>query len=375
MRVLPVIAVLTLSGLGTAQLTAFKIYPGVAPAFDQTCTSFTSRCNLGAAGGEYLQEIPAGGRDSVGNTNDFYRGIGGGDGPVQTCNIGSIFYITQDQNCVDQEAYEVHTRSLAGGGSGPTTGAGGITFNSGPLLTPTNGSPSPCAWGITLTLGTPSSVPCAQSWFVGTTLAANSAWTANGQSHQGSWYVANTIGDVPRVGAGKIAWEIKADGVTVAQCGTDRINDIGVGVECPTLTLGNIHADPRCPVDPAHGAGGLWPSNTARGDGISHRIRDAQAVDGTPVYTFLGFSLSPVGLCILPGILSKCLWINPAGGFIQTSFGTVTTTGGVADVSPAFMGRTRLVGIGGAIHTIGLVGGVPPFPWTNTACSLLSATN
>jgi hypothetical protein len=81
MRCFVLLVPLALSGAVLAQVTDFKIYPGVATQFDQTCTSFTSRCALGAAGGEYLQEIPMGGRDTIGNTNDFYRGIGQGPQP------------------------------------------------------------------------------------------------------------------------------------------------------------------------------------------------------------------------------------------------------------------------------------------------------
>jgi hypothetical protein len=356
-----------------AQRTDFKIYPGNATQFDQTCTSFTSRCALGAAGGEYLQEVPMGGRDTLGNTNDFYRGIGQ-DPAGAACSITNIYFITQDQSCVDQETYNVRTRGLASNGSGPNTAA--TLFDSGPLLTPPLGCCGQCSWGINLALTTPAAVPSAQSWFVGLLLASNSSWVANGQSIQGSWYVSNTIGDVPRTGAGKIAWETKADGVTVGQCGTDRILDIGVTVVGPTLSYGNIHADPRCLVDPAHGAGGMWPSNTTRGDGLNVRVRDAAAPDGSPVLTFLSFSPIPrQSEFSLPGTLSGAIWIGPSP-FVQTGFGTVAMLRGVADCAPVFLARPRLVGLAGPIWNQAIVSRPTlPLPITNAAATLLSATN
>jgi hypothetical protein len=382
MRSLSLLVPLALSGVAVAQALPadFKIYPGVATQFDQTCTSFTSRCALGAAGGEYLQEVPMGGRDTLGNTNDFFRGVGQ-NGTASACEITNIYYITQDQNCVDQETYSVRTRRLAAGGAGPATGAGGILFDSGALLTPPGGPPSPCAWGINLALPTPSTVPCGVgapanlgSWFVGTTIAANSAWTANGQSTQGSWYVSNTIGDVPRVGAGKIAWEIKADGTTVAQCGTDRILDIGVSTALPTMVSANIHGDPRCPIDPAPGAGGIWPSNSSRGDGIVAVVHDDASVPGAHVaIAFMSFSFSPIAFP-LPGILLGGILIGPAP-FIQIHFGAALVNGRAVLNFP-FMAPGRLRGMAGRLDCQGLTSRPSlPFPMTNAVCLSLSATN
>jgi hypothetical protein len=120
----------------------------------------------------------------------------------------------------------------------------------------------------------------------------------------------------------------------------------------------------------------MWPSNSSRGDGLNLRIRDAAAPDGSPILTFLSFSPIPLpnGFA-LPGILRGALWIGPAP-LLQTGFGAVTTVGGVANCAPPILGRNRLRGLRGPIWDWVIVGrGGLPFPSSNAAATLLSATN
>lgn len=379
MRSFAFLVALGLPGLAAAQIADFKIYPGAVTQFDQSCTSFTSRCALGAPGGEVLQEYPMASRDVNGAATDFFRGIG--QVSIATCQIDSIYYITQDQNCSDQESYDLIVRRLNPGSlSGPDTNNATAPLPPGAitLLTPPNGPPSPCAWAITVILATSVTVPCASSVFVGMSLANNPAWTADGQSLQGSWLQGGgaAVGDPAALDAAQISWQITPAGV-VGQCGSRRVWDIGVSTKAPTAMTANIHGDPICSIDPATGIGGLYPSNSARGDGLALRIRDSAAFrpDGDPVLAFMSFSVSPIEIP-LPGILSaNSIWIGP-NPFIQIAFGSVTISGGVATLSPAFLAAGRNVGRSGFLWFQGLIARFGlPFPMTNAVAASLDPMN
>lgn len=373
MRVLPIVLALSLPGMALAQTTNFKIYPGAVTAFDQTCTSFTSRCSLGAPGGEIFNEFPMQSVDANGAPTDFFRGVG--ETGLGQCSINGVFYITQDQNCVDQENYDIIVRPLDGGtNSGPDTANANAIIAPGAisLQTPPSGTPGACAWGITVTLTNPVAVPCASSIFAGMSLANNSAWVANGQSTQGSWLAGGgaTAGDPGAADSAQISWQITAGGVA-GQCGTKRVWDYGLITAGATLNTGVSHGDPICAVDPACGIGGLYPSNSARGDGLVLCARDASVPDGTPVFSFLSFGPSVINIPLV-GILQKSIWIGPSP-FVQISFGANTITGGEARDTAAFLAPGRLIGLSGSLWFQSVLN-YPPLPlaFTNAAASKLT---
>lgn len=335
MRTHAILVLFGLPGLAVAQVTDFKIYPSGSTA---DCTSFASRCALGAGAGEVLQEYPMQSRDVLGGVTDFFRGIGQVD--ADRCELTHIRFATQDQDCSTQEVYSLRVRPLRGsaGGSGPDA-AVDLTGGTIVLLTPPGGEPHVCSWSVDVSLATPLAVPCSTSWFVGLALSAAPSWSGDGQSLHGAWYATGSVGDVPAAGAAQISWQIDSSS-RVAQCSSARIWDIGVSTECPTLVLGNIHGTQRCKLSPAFGAGGLWPDNSERGDGLAMLIRDSQAQIAI-VFIAAAPASTPIPL---PGIFDCAPLLIGPSPLIQVAF-FLPMFGGRAVFSPAYLGRGRLVGL------------------------------
>lgn len=316
------------------QVTGFKIYPSGDTA---ECSSFASRCSLGQSAGELLQEIPMQSRGGGGERTDFFRGVGQ-VGPGR-CEITNIRFVTQDQDCRTQEFYSLRVRSLRGGadGSGPDPSVD-LTKGAIVLLTPPGGAAHACSWSVDVSLTTPLAVPCRTSWFVGLAVATAANWSSDGQSLHGAWYTSGETGEVVTSDAAQISWQIDARGTT-GQCPSARTWNIGVATECPTLVAGNIHETRRCALSPAFGAGGLWPDNTQRGDGLALLIRDSRA---QLAIVFAAAAPAPQEI-LLTGIFDCApLLIGPASLLQVASF--VPMFSGRAVYSPAFLARGRLAG-------------------------------
>ena len=369
MRALPIVLA-GLPGIALAQSTDLKIYPGAVTRFDQACTSYTSRCALGGNAGEILQEYPMQSQDASGAATDFFRGIGEAAFPNQRrCSLLGVFYLTQDENCSTRETYDVVIRVLhsLGRGPDPSNATAPIPPGSLRLMTPPNGQPIICSWGISVTFATPVPVPCDRSIFAGLGLAAAPLWTNDGQSLQGAWRGGGgaTFGDPAAPNAPEISWQVSAAGVA-GQCGTARVWDYGLMVGGPSLNLGNRHGDPICPVDPACGIGGLYPDGNGRGDGLALCVRDATAPNGTGVFSFIAANPAPIGIT-LAGILDKSLWIGPSP-FVQISFGGTRIGAGQAVETPVFLAPGSLTGFSGSLWFQSIVNnGTLPLHTTNAA--------
>lgn len=369
MRALPFLLA-SLPGIALAQTSDLKIYPGTTTQFDQTCTSFTSRCALGGNAGEILQEYPMQSKDLAGAATDFFRGIGEAAFPnQQRCSLSGVFYLTQDEDCTTRENYDVIVRVLHASGRGPDPSNATAPIPPGALslMTPPNGPPGTCSWGINVAFMTPVTVPCDRSLFAGLRLAAAPIWTADGQSLQGAWLNGggSLFGDPAAPNAPEISWQVTAAGVA-GQCGSARVWDFGLSVAGATLNLGNRHGDPICTVDPACGVGGLYPDGNGRGDGLALCVRDAQAANGTGVFSFIAATPNPAPL-VLAGILDKSLWIGPSP-FIQLSFGAATINAGQVIETPGALARGKLAGFSGTLWFQSIVNnGMAPLHMTNAA--------
>lgn len=331
-----IISVFTLTISLSAQ--TFHIYPADATT---RCTTSASRGSLGTASGDLLQEYAMQSRTTAAVTTDHFRGIGqttagGVPGP---CQVKSAYYLIQDNNCLDQESYSLRIRRLAVGGSGPDPAASGLVVDV-PLLSPPGGSGA-CAWGIAVVFATPVTVPCDRSWFGGLRLSAAAGFPANGLFLHSAAYAAGTVGDVPRADASNLSWHVQ--GATVSQPGTAQALDISWSIgSCPTLVLANRHGTSRCGVDPAPGVGGIYPSNTLRGDGLCFQIRETVAA---PVVVWWSpvVATAPAGAAFF-----SCapLWLPlvPPPGTIASG---MTISGGTTNLCPIITSPGLLRFLGG----------------------------
>jgi hypothetical protein len=304
-----------------------------------------------------------GSRDTAGNANDFFRGIGQ-TGPGR-CEIVGVFYYLGDADPATPETYRLRIRPLAASGVGPdpTTALLDLPLSAPPV------------WNVNLMFTTPVAVPCARSWFIGIAMPATPRWPADGLEMNAAAYYAGTTGDAPRQGAAKLYWEIDANG-NVAQPTPERVLQIGVYTECPVLNLANTLTSNRCTYyNWLLGAGGLWPSNSARSDGIGLWIRDTPTKSVVPGVVLMSAAPAKTPIAF-PGVVACApLWLDPTV-LLATPVRAAGTSHGYAIVPLPFLGNGRLRGLSGPLWFQVIVGRTTPggFPMTNAAATLLHPT-
>lgn len=242
----------------------FDVFPGPG----QTGVTSISRGNFGTGEGSAWQGYPP----------SHFRGIGD-DGT--DCTIGQFWYIIQDQNRVTQDPYTFAVRSGTAGG--PTPGAGGLLYSfatSTPL-----GAAGPGAWGITLTPGTPVTIPCDDHFFVGWQFPPAPDWSAlDGPSTQ----LRIQSADPEMAGQPHHSWQFIGNPDTpgtISQTSA-RVWIIKLRTPCPTLNVGSLGTAAFPGGD--FGATGMYTKVGPSGSGLgmTFRVRDGSNPNGNAIILF-----------------------------------------------------------------------------------------
>lgn len=300
----PVFVLCTLLGLAAAlaaqpPLNAFHVY--------SDRTSFTSRGFLAAAAGELLQGYPA----------ESFRGIGHTGSLPKESKVYAFGVITQDQDRTTSEAFRIVFRGVDNKTGGPDTGPNGLLARTGVLNLPSGGGTGPAVYSVTVNLGSEGvAVPGNHTFFAGLELAANSKWTADGQSVHASAYTepSSAAGDPVRSGAPNNAWQVDANGV--ARMTTPRTWNYRLLTQRGAFQVGVLQSASG---DGLYGSCGSYPD--AETHGLAFRLRDA-AMASKPAAVYVSTAL--IGGAPLP--VDGHLWINP-GTLVLVGTGTLDSAG------------------------------------------------
>lgn len=272
----------------------------------QTCTSFTSRHNVGGPEDGWACKI-------------FHKFCAiGNNGNGLVANPGSIngyTMIIQDQSGVTTENYDTGIVTEVGGVPGgglpcPVTGAPELILTSGSTPTPGSSNSGPVAWRVTFTLaaGAANLLPVTGEIYQAVFQPNNAAWTMDGFSWQGSWGTAGTSGYTENVGPSPNFTVTcnETQGIVIDPgAGQSNRNPHG-GI----LTPAGVH-DLGLEVDPAFshctsqaiewGCSAHYPNASTRNDGMHFRLRDANN-PGAPCAVFISLVSPAAGPLAVPGI-------------------------------------------------------------------------
>jgi hypothetical protein len=321
----PVLVPCTLLALATTlvaqppPLNAFHVYSG--------STSFTSRGFLAAAAGEVLQGYPA----------EQFRGIGHTGAQPKESRIHAFGVITQDQDQQTSEAFRIVFRRVNNKNGGPDTGPNGVLARTGTLNLPTGAGTGPAVYSVTVNLGEGVVVSGKHTFFAGLELAANSEWTADGQSVHASAYTdpSSATGDPVRSDAPNNAWQVDANGV--ARMVNPRTWNMTLLTQRGAFQVGALQSASG---DGIYGSCGSYPDVATQG--LAFRLRDAVSANkAAAVYV----STALTGGVPVP--VDGHLWINP-GTLVMVGAGTLDSNGDLELKPTAFApgNLTALKGFG-----------------------------
>ncbi len=289
-------------------------------------TSFTSRGFLAAAAGEVLQGYPA----------EQFRGIGHTGSLPKDSRIHAFGVITQDQDQQTSEAFRIVFRRVNNGTGGPDTGPNGLLASTGVLNLPTGAGTGPAVWSVTVNLGAEGvAVSGKHTFFAGVELAANSKWTADGQSVHASAYTdpSSATGDPVRADAPNNAWQVDANGE--ARMVNPRTWNYSLLTQRGAFQVGVLQSASG---DGLYGSCGSYPD--AETHGLAFRLRDAAMANKTAA-VFVSTALT--GGAPLP--VDGHLWINP-GTLLMVGGGTLDANG-VLELKPAMFAPGNLKALKG----------------------------
>lgn len=303
-----------LTGCSFCPVASFEIYPGV--------TSFTSRGNIaGAASGEVHQGFHGSHWGCIGDSGSASSIIG-------------VTYLTQDQNALTPELYDLVVRSGTDS-AGPTPGAPGELSTIVGLTTP-SGAATGAAWFITADFATPCAIPEKGFFSAGLGLGINPLWPADGQSvHASSTQLTQQSGPHQ----GDHAWQILT-GPVVSHPSGGRSWRIAPRVLTPILQNGVFATGGTAY---SRGMGGMFPPMTTHG--WSTHITAGSKYAGGFAATFLstGQLASTVqlggfggSLCIDPATLVP-LPLLPLDGSGNLSVGIMDPVGGPFGLATVYL--------------------------------------
>lgn len=302
-------------------LNEFDVFPGPGG----TGVSSVSRGNFGTGEGSLFQGYPP----------SHFRGIGD-SGASST--LHQFWYIIQDQDISTQDPYSYVVRS--GSAGGPTLGASGLMFQFS-TVTPFNGAGGGGAWAITLTLGTPLTIPSDDHFFVGWQFPPAPNWPGtDGPSPQ----LRSQASDAELAGQPHHAWQFIGDpnAGSVSQT-SGRVWCEKLRTPAPVLNVGSVGTVAFPGGD--FGATGMYTKvGMPESLGIQFRIRDASNANGNAIVLF-GTAYDPnFPLCTF-GIQGN-LWLTT--GLIGQLWSTPLDAAGEAIGGPAWMGAGMLHRFGGS---------------------------
>jgi len=327
---------LVLAGLTPAQTnTEFHVYPQPNANGGNTSTSAAWYYST-TVRNEVLQEVPGA----------LFAGIGDNG---TACTINQFRYVTQDQNAATLETYNIVLRKPVTAGNGPDVTAAGLIVRTSTLNLPSG--TGALAWMITVTFGTPVTVPCDGSFFYGAEIGLFNPTAPDGQTIHGASYTLQTLGDNPRFGAPSHGWSFLVGGVNAT---TTSINsNMGLLVNGSLLNMGGINpTNTRQPAGTSnYGSGGLYPDVTGnpRSDGLDARVRDYAKAGGVALL-FMSRGRGVTGPLPIPGITGRFRMdvlslFGPFSGALATplperSGEAIISLASPGTISPALIGAT-----------------------------------
>jgi hypothetical protein len=292
--------------------------------------------NVGTSAGQLFQEVP----------KAMFRGVGDGG---SACVATGFQMWTADENAATQETYSIVFRGPLSTG-GPDMSAAGLIGQIGPFLTPL--ATGRAGWQITATFGTPLTLPCEDSFYLGIDVQA-APWSSDGQSLYVAYYyppATRFIGDNPRGNAPNHAWQA-VNGVATISASQLTVR-VGALVTTPVLNIGSIDPLNAKQVGTCYGAGGMYPdvSSGPRDDGLEARVRDAARAGGRALLLLSsGYWFVPGGLTY-PGFTGH-LWLDVTS-MVSLGNGTLGPGDTVIPIVPANVLPASLMGASAYVQAV-----------------------
>jgi len=292
--------IVLLASLTSAQTNFFQLFPDDP----STATSFTSRMS---ATGISVENF-------AGYEGKILRGLGTNRAGT-ACEVEQFRVVTQDENCIDQETFNlVFRRPDATGAPRPDPTVAGEILVTGNLMTPPSTASGPCAWQLTIGVGAAVRVPCEGGWYPGIRYHAAPAWPTNGQSiHYASHLASFPVGDNPRPGADDMSWVVDVANASVSRPASGRTPNLWIGASTAVCRVGgNDPLNTRQATPTNYGAGGIYPRIT---DGLTVQHIDASNPGGF-FLVLLGIPGFPGGIKVA-GVEGR-FWLAPTPLFLLT---------------------------------------------------------